>query len=698
MKNILLVFLFFILPFTLFSQKVTSRIVKNLKAADSEWQILDEQFHPVFAGNEYFRDDSVAFILEENKRYLLQVSVNDIYYPDTTLYSLCLNGEPIILINTNIGYGDHFYPFFTGVKEEQNKITGGINADIADFPWQVFYESGNYFCGGSIISENWVVTAAHCTKNDNGTSIPASQMSVKVGATNPYNSSSGKTYNVSSVIVHSGYNNQTHENDIALLKIAGPIDYYNARPIKLISANDVAAGFTDPGVLSWVTGWGLTKVSPETFPNTLQKVQLPIISNAQAATVWGTIPSTDIMAGYLNGNKDACNGDSGGPLVVPVYDEYKLAGIVSWGSSNCNTYGGYTRVSDLAQWIRTNTGIAPEYTPPPPSGDLIICQGTQSSTYTAQDIPGVTNYEWQLLPVDAGSINGNGGNATVSWNLDYTGSVAILLRVTVNNVASEWSPLDARVALNTVLESQSGDTVLCALQPVNLTAKASGDNLNYTWYQNGNSVRTGTSGTFDISAVTPDAAGEYICKISGSCGTVYSKDLTLTVHPLTTINSVSPDSEVAFGGEITLDVNAGGYDLNFQWEKDHKILDNSNSSSLFLQSLNANNIGVYQSIVKGYCGTEISDPVYLYVKKPESSGDPDVFIWPTVTSGQFNVALSNDDYYTIRIISINGMLVKELKKCQYQTTVNINTVSAGMYFVNISAQGFVKSQKVIKTE
>lgn len=689
-------FLLFI-PGHLLSQKVTTKVVRTLKSADSEWQILDDHFHPVFAGDEYFREDSVPFILEPNKRYLFEVSITEIYFPDTALYSLWINGEPIISISSVVGEGDHFYPFYTGVKEEVTKITGGTNADIADFPWQVFYESATYLCGGSIISENWVVTAAHCTKYEDGSSIPASVMSVKVGATNPYNGLTGKRYLVSDVIVHPGFNSSTHENDIALLKIAGPISYPNAKPIKLISADNVTAGFTDPGVMSWVTGWGLTNVNPEIFPNTLQKVQLPIVSNMQAATVWGNIPYTDIMAGFLNGNKDACNGDSGGPLVVPVYNEYKLAGIVSWGSSNCNTYGGYTRVSALADWIRANTGIPSEYTPPAPSGNAVICQGTASSTYTEQEIVGATSYEWQLYPSDAGTITWNAGTATAVWNQNYVGSATILVRVTVNNIVSEWSPLNVKLALNTLLTGQSGDTTICSLQPVSFNMKATGSDLNYFWYLNGTYVYTGSTGTFSISSASEAHAGTYSCKVTGDCGTEYARDIVLTILPLTSINSISPDTEATFGGDVTLDVNAEGYELNFQWEKDQKLLDNTNSSHLLLHNLNANDIGLYQSIVKGYCGTQISDPVYLYVKKPDYSKDPEVFLWPSVTSNQFNVALSNNEYYTIRIFSITGMLVKEENNCQYQTTIDIGTLSGGIYIVSISTKNFVKSQKLIKT-
>ena len=696
MKKIIFISLLYMISLSAMSQKVTIQVIKVEKAAASEWQVLDEQFHPVFSGNEYFRDDSVSFTLEANKRYLLQISITEIYYHDTSLYSLRLNGEPIILITSDTGPGDHFYPFFTGIKTEPSKITGGTNTFISDFPWQVYYESGDFLCGGSIISDNWVVTAAHCTKDSNGSAIPVSNMAIKVGTTNPLIASNGKTYYISEVIVHSGFDHQTLENDIALLRIAGPINYTNATPIKLISPYDVAAGATDPGVMSWVTGWGLTNVTLQTLPSNLQKVQLPIISNAQAATVWSTIPSTDIMAGFLNGNKDACSGDSGGPLVVPVFNGYKLAGIVSWGSKNCNTYGAYTRVSALETWIRINTGIAQEYTPPSPVGDTIICHGTDSSHYSIGNLAGATAYEWQLSPGNAGVITGNSGYATVLWNKNYTGIVTIWLRATINNIVSEWSRLNVKIALNTKLTSQSGDTVLCAGQPISLDVIATGDNLSYIWYQNGNPVQSGNSNVFNISSTSTGNSGVYICKISGSCGIVFSSNINLTVHPLTKITYISPGTEVAFGNDVTLEVKADGYSLTYQWQKDDKLLDNNNTSQLLLQNVNANDIGLYRAIVTGTCGTEKSDTIYVYVKKADYSKEPEVFLWPTITNDEFNVALSNDEYYNINIFSTLGRLVKEQTNCRYQTAINVNTLAGGVYIVNIYNKNFRKSLKLIR--
>jgi hypothetical protein len=678
------------------SQKVTVQVIKAEKTAMTEWQILDDQYQTVFYGSDYLIDDSVTFTLEANKRYILKISVSEIYNPDTSFYSLRLNSEPIMLTSSDIGTGDHFFPFFTGIKAKDVKITGGISAVISDFPWQVYFISGNSRCGGSIISGKWIVTAAHCTKNSSGDPVSPSAMSVKVGANNPHNALEGKTYNITEVIVHEGYNNQTLDNDIALLKITDSINFVNAVPIKLISADDVAEGATNPGVMSWVTGWGLTSVSPDVFPSVLQKVQLPIVSNTQAATVWGNIPATDIMAGYLNGNKDACNGDSGGPLVVPILGEYKLAGIVSWGSTNCNTYGAYTRVSGFETWIRTNTGIAKEYKPPSPVGDTLICQGGGSDQYSIANLPAATAYEWKLFPGEAGVILGNSGNASVSWNISYTGLVTVMLRVTVNNAVSDWSILKVRIVQNTKLLSQSKDTALCARQPITLDVVADGYNLIYKWYQNGLLIQSGASGQMHISSTSIDNSGDYKCLISGYCGTEFSKTVKLTIYPLTRILNVSPDIEVPFSNDVTLAVNSEGHNLMYQWQKDNVLLDNSISSQLTLQHVNATDIGLYQTTVTGTCGTETSETIYVYVKKQDYLAEPEVFVWPTITSNEFNVALSKDDYYNFRIFNSMGQLIKEQTNCRYQTIVNVNTLPKGVYILNVFNNNFRKSIKVIK--
>ena len=108
------------------------------------------------------------------------------------------------------------------------------------------------------------------------------------------------------------------------------------------------------------------------------------------------------------------------------------------------------------------------------------------------------------------------------------------------------------------------------------------------------------------------------------------------------------------------------------------------------------NIGLYRATVMGACGTEISDTVYVYVKKSDYSTEPEVFLWPTITNDEFHVALSNDDYYNISIFSIMGKLIRKLTQCRYQTTINGNTLAGGVYIINIYNNNFVKSLKLIK--
>jgi hypothetical protein len=696
MKRLLFISLLYLISLYALAQKVTIQVTHSKNNSLTGWQILDNRNNPVNTGVEFVQDDTATFSLEANRYYFLKISASENSNRDTSFYSLILNGEPLLYIKSDVGPGDHLFPFFTGIRDINAKIVGGTNAIISDFPWQVYYISGNYRCGGSIIGGKWVVTAAHCTKNSTGGATPASSMFIRVDVNNPSSSTEGKTYAVDSVIVNEGFDSQTLLDDIALLRLKDTINFVNAAPIKLVNSDDVFSNAIVPGVMSLVTGWGYTHVSPNVLPTALQKVQLPIVSNSQASTVWSSIPSTDLMAGYLNGNKDACNGDSGGPLVVPVLGEYKLAGIVSWGSSNCNTYGAYTRVSDFENWILTKTGIAKDFKPSVPVGNAIICQGTESSQYSVPSVTGATAYEWKLFPASAGIISGNNTNASVLWNISYTGSITIALRVTVNSKVSDWSRLDGNVILNTALLKQSRDTIICAQQPISLNITAIGDNLNYTWFKNNLVVQSGTTSNLSFASSTTDNTGAYKCQITGTCGVILSNTMNLTVYPLTNITHISPRVEVPFGNDVTIEVNADGHDLVYQWQKDGTTIFNSNSSQLLLPNVNATDIGIYRTTVSGTCGAKISDTIYVYVKKVNFATEPEVFVWPSITSSEFTVALSDDSFYNIQMYSTFGKKLSELTKCRYQTNINVSTLAKGIYIVEVFNSNFRKSIRIIK--
>ncbi len=689
MKRLLSISLLILISFPVLAQKVTIQVYNTKGTGISDWQILDDENRSVFAGIDNNGNDSVSFSLEADRHYTFKVTVYEIYITGGEFYTLVLNGEPLIRVIADNGKGEHLFPFFTGVRTYNQKITGGNAALISDFPWQIYFISGNFRCGGSIINGNWIVTAAHCTQDDKGAPIPSSSMFVKVGANDPSDPAQGKLYSVGKVIVHEAFDNQTLLNDIALLRLTDTINFTNATPINLITADEVAEGATVPGVLSWVTGWGLTQVSPEVIPTALQKVQLPIITNLQASAVWSTIPATDVMAGFLNGNKDACNGDSGGPLVVPVLSEYRLAGIVSWGSTSCDTYGAYSRVSDFETWIKSHTALIP-------LGDSVICQGTTSGQYSIIPVPGASAYQWVLLPSDAGVITGNGRTASVNWNTNFTGKASIILRATIDTKVSDWFRVHAVIAPPTAFLSQSADTNVCAGQPVTLNVNAKGHDLIYKWAKNGQVVQTGVSSKLSITSATIDDSGDYSCVISGACGTVTSGTVKLTVYAVTKITSLSPNVESPFGGQASLQVKADGHDLVYQWQKNGTVIENSNTSDLILSNVNASDIGIYRTTVSGTCGVQLSDSIYVYVKRTNFTGDPEVFIWPSITSQVFNVALSNDKFYNIEIFSTSGKKISQLMNCRYQTNINISTFAKGVYVVEVYNSDFRKSIKIIK--
>lgn len=243
---------------------------------------------------------------------------------------------------------------------EDARIVGGVDADIADFPWQISMQttSGFHYCGGSILNEEWIVTAAHCVDGSAAASIR-----VVAGFTKQSLSGEGQTREVAEVISFPGYVSPEQGKDAALLRLATPLDLTapGVSAIELVTEANVAV--TAPGVISTVTGWG-TLAAGGTSPDILQMVDVPLVSNedAQAAYNRETITDDQLAAGVLGvGGRDACQGDSGGPLVVPnaAGDAYMLAGIVSWGygCGDAKYPGLYARVSSFATWIQDTTGV-----------------------------------------------------------------------------------------------------------------------------------------------------------------------------------------------------------------------------------------------------------------------------------------------------------------------------------------------------
>ncbi|XP_029463802.1 transmembrane protease serine 9-like [Rhinatrema bivittatum] len=281
----------------------------------------------------------VAFTTVDNQNGATSLNTTS-YAPTSTIISQKLCGRPVV----------------------SSRIVGGSSAQRGQWPWQVsLQENGSHICGGSLISNKWVVTAAHCFQSSRFT---VSLYKVRLGAYQLSNSSNnGIIFNVKNVIINSKYTwVSVSSGDIALVELQIPVTFTDF--ILPICLPDASVQFP-AGLFCWVTGWGdIGSAVNLAFPMTLQEVMIPLIDTITCDKLYHITSSVDpstriikddmICAGYKQGKKDSCQGDSGGPLVCQQDGVWLLAGIVSFGEGCAwvNRPGVYTEVTAYTEWIK----------------------------------------------------------------------------------------------------------------------------------------------------------------------------------------------------------------------------------------------------------------------------------------------------------------------------------------------------------
>ena len=677
-----------------FTSMFAADVCINKLSFDSQfsWTIANREGHVEYSSKDFTADSVFTMVLPDDQSFYWNMTIDSVAMQDTVLMTLSVNGAVVLAVPNSVGLGDQVTRFRTDAKSSVMKIVGGTNADIEDFPWQVFFSFGDYMCGGTIIADRWILTAAHCTQDDEGRPISTSEMAILVG-TSYRTGSGGKWYTVKDYIVHENYDNEQLTNDIAVLELNEDIDYPNAEAISLIAANDVRNGATDPGVMATITGWGYTNPTTETLAYTLQQVELPIVSNNVADDVWGYLPETILPAGYRAGNKDACNGDSGGPLVVDVDGINKIAGIVSFGSGDCNTYGGYTRVSSYLDWIERNTDVVPQNQLALVVGDTAVCYGTTQSEYQVSSNGDF--YEWNLAPAEAGELSFDNYNASIVWNTAYQGRAELSVRATIEGEQTDWRVIPISILTPTGILSFSQDTVICEGSYYAIELEAKGDGLIYDWYMNDEYIKTTTEGRWIFPYADTIMSAHYKCLVSGTCGEEMSPTMELVIRPITRIVAQSSlDVDVQQGGSTMLNFSAVGHQLSYQWYKDEQLLSGADKAYLNLEQVNARDIGLYYAVVNGMCQVDTSASVYVYVD--DKSLLYNARIWPTVCTNSVNVAISTEFLFDTYIYDVNGVLMIEENDNLRQKCIDITNLPTGIYFVHVESKSLNEVFRFIK--
>lgn len=479
-------------------------------------------------------------------------------------------------------------------------IVGGVPVSIENHPYQVALEIATdpgwgMSCGGTILSSEWVITAAHCLEylpNGGSAYVTATSVSVASGVTTLPASS---YIAADQIHLHPEWNRNTMENDIGLIHLETPV-LGGSLPILDISSQP------EDGDSLFVTGWGRTSWGGSPSDELLGAL-ISVDESCGSYPGPSLVPIVDSLMLCAGGQGvDSCQGDSGGPLVGNYSGVLYLVGIVSWGEGCAQTAypGVYTRVSSYVNWIKSYTGSTWNAVDTGVVNSSNISGLANGTPYVfrnkAQNLTGysdwaVSTFTTATTPSEPTNVTAVAmdGLATVSWTAPANdGGVPITLyRVTSTPSGASCSTSGLQCDVSNLVNGASytfevtaenaiGESATSASSSPVIPSPNSGIQIDRRSFpsdtgpnQNDNFGSSMTTGDFNGDGVDDIAVGATGVQVNGAnnAGAVYVFNGTLDLATISIFTqgsdgfSTDPETGDKFGSSLTSgDFNNDGFD------------------------------------------------------------------------------------------------------------------------------------------